>query len=243
MQQTATSKIRTVFRIRDWNRYFELNRSREIRVLEWVPCSNRMADLSYIQLMAHQNGASYFGVWHALVYIASRCTPRGTLRKDTGESLQIAELAAVARIPEALIVEAVPRFIEIGWLEEIAIAEPAQIERKANGHALADGSIAPAIVTPFDDWWKLWIAGTHQSSNRDGAQKEFNLYVNAKSLKAAMVCTQDFMTSDRTVRGIGIPNPENWIRKNAKDNWTARWPKPKPSRGERVEENLRRMHE
>lgn len=240
----ATEKSRTVFRIREWDKKYERSRSRELQFLEYVPFPNLMPDLSYVRLISHTNGAAHFGLWSAMVFIASRCPIRGTFTTDAGEPLSLTDIASVSRIPEVIVVEAIPRFIQLGWLESVPLVESPRADvrpqpQAKNGHA---NSHTPQLITEFDAWWKLWADGTGQSSDRAGAEKQWGKSVPREDVSKAMVCTKNFVTCDRTVRGIGIPNPSKFIRENARTGWESRWTQPKKSRGDRIEENLMRMH-
>lgn len=238
MSVNETSRL---FKIRDWNDLYEVHQSRRPTMMFWVPMTNRMGEDGYIELMGHPSGAAFLGAWTAIVFVASRCVPRGHLIRSTGVPHTLESINRISRIPLEILREAIPFFIhEINWLEEVefAAAQDANASTepvKPNGHA-------PRIITPFDEWWKVWTEGTRQTTDQAAAQNDFMKYVTPGELEACMVCLRDFVMGDRTIRGIGIPDPQNWIRKHAKDNWSARWQRPKKSRGQEVEENLQRMH-
>ena len=120
-----------ILRIAGWNQHFENNRTRELKALAWVPIPNKMDGDGYTQLVDHPDGAAHFGAWIAIVEIASRCDPRGTLLRECrrqvpatsqdGAGLQIGHdsvsLSRISRISEQIFRDAIPRLIEIGWLE------------------------------------------------------------------------------------------------------------------------------
>jgi hypothetical protein len=121
-------------RIVKWDEIYENNRTRELKTMEWVPIPNKMDGDGYTELLDHQNGAAHFGVWIALVEIASKCKPRGTLlRKIPQEGAVIPQegaegffephnsgsLARISRIPRVLFDEVIPRLKVIGWIEYI----------------------------------------------------------------------------------------------------------------------------
>jgi hypothetical protein len=105
------------YRVHEWATNFENNRSRELKRLDWVPIPNRMDGDGYTELLDHPAGASHLGAWLALVQVASRCDPRGTLLRDGKRPHDFASLARISRIPLAIFEEAIPRFLQIGWLE------------------------------------------------------------------------------------------------------------------------------
>jgi hypothetical protein len=79
-----------------------------------------MDNEGYIVLVDHPNGPAHFGAWIAIVQIASKQKPRGTLPNGkTSQSLSgiCQSLGRISRLPTALFEEALPRLIEIGLLE------------------------------------------------------------------------------------------------------------------------------
>jgi hypothetical protein len=105
------------WRIAGWKKHFENNRTRELKKMEWVPLPNRMDDAGYVELLDHRDGAAHFGAWVALVEIASRCRERGSLTRDGSKAHTYNSLARISRIPEELFRAAIPRLMEMGWLE------------------------------------------------------------------------------------------------------------------------------
>lgn len=111
--------ILTQYRIRNWNTLFENNRTRELKRLDWVPVPNRMDGLGYVTLMSHPNGAAHFGAWLAIIEIASRQKDRGTLPQN-GAGLSHS-LAVISRIPATIFDEAVPRLLDLEWMEQVTV--------------------------------------------------------------------------------------------------------------------------
>lgn len=108
-----------MLRIRDWHIHFENNRTRELKKLEWVPIPNDLDGDGYTELVDHPNGAAHFGAWMAIVEIASKCDMRGTLSRRGARPHDAHSLARISRIPVEIFEEAIPRLIEIGWLEQV----------------------------------------------------------------------------------------------------------------------------
>jgi len=106
-----------VFRVKDWNLLFENNRTRGLKHLDWVPMPNKMDGDGYTELVDHPNGAAHLGAWLAIVQIASRCHTRGTLTRNNGRPHTAESLARISRIPVVIFEEALPRLLQIGWLE------------------------------------------------------------------------------------------------------------------------------
>jgi hypothetical protein len=116
----------TFYRIREWARHFENNRTRDIKVLSWVAMPVKMDGDGYTELMDHANGAAHFGAWCAIVEIAAKCTPRGTLIRDVSQEGAVrphdaASLARVSRIKVQIFEEVLARLVSIGWLELLTV--------------------------------------------------------------------------------------------------------------------------
>jgi hypothetical protein len=123
----------TTYRIRDWSKHFENNRTRELKELRFVILPNKHDGDGYTELLDHPNGAAHYGAWIALVQVASRgqhpaggcgkvagcCECRGILLRDGQRSHDPASLARITRIPEKVFKDALPRLIQIGWMEQL----------------------------------------------------------------------------------------------------------------------------
>jgi len=109
------------YRIVDWSRHFENNRTRDLKRMAWVPLPNRMDGDGYTELVDHEDGAAHFGAWVAIVEIASRCEPRGTLIRSPDKAHNSTTLARISRISRALFDAIFPRLLAIGWIEEFAL--------------------------------------------------------------------------------------------------------------------------
>lgn len=125
-----------VFRIVDWAMHYENNRTRELKVMVWVPMPTKHDGDGYTDLVSHPNGPAHFGAWCAIVQVAAKCNPRGTLVRspvakndpagipqEPAARLRAHDSGSLSRIthlPAALFDEVIPRLLfEIGWLEEI----------------------------------------------------------------------------------------------------------------------------
>src|SRR6266852_5538283 len=73
-----------LLRVRDWDRLYENNRSREMKRTNWFPMPNDLSADSYVELLAHPQGAAHLGVWTAVLMVASRTKPRGCLTREDG---------------------------------------------------------------------------------------------------------------------------------------------------------------
>jgi len=114
-------------RVRNWDKLYEINRTRELKKLDWVPVPNKQDGDGYSLLVDHPDAAAHYGCWVAILLIASKCEPRGTLIRDNGEPHTPHSLARISRlgagIPQAgagLMAETIERLVsEIGWLEVV----------------------------------------------------------------------------------------------------------------------------
>lgn len=131
----------TVYRIVDWDRHFENNRTRELKFLNYVPIPNKMDGDGYTELLDHEDGAAHFGAWCAILEIASRCVPRGLLIRHVGTIPQggagecgaipqggamthtCATLSRMSRIKRDVYEAVIPRLISLGWVDDIDITD------------------------------------------------------------------------------------------------------------------------
>ena len=89
-----------IYKIRDWSKLFENNRSRTVERLAWVAIPNRHDGENYSALITSKDGAELFAAWCLIVQVASKCSPRGTLLKGDGKPHDAGSLALKTRAPE-----------------------------------------------------------------------------------------------------------------------------------------------
>ena len=104
------------YEVVDWKEHYENNRTRELKHMAWVPIPNKQDGDGYTELLDHPNGAAHFGAWNALLQVASKCDPRGSLLRDSGYPHDNVSLSRMTRIPEKVWNEALPRLVKIGWI-------------------------------------------------------------------------------------------------------------------------------
>jgi hypothetical protein len=109
--------IQPMIRVRDWDRIYENNRSRDMKRTNWFPAPNDLSADSYVELVSNDDGSAHFGVWIALLMVASRTKPRGSLLWEDGRPHTTESLARLTRLPEAIVRTAIERLLEIGLLE------------------------------------------------------------------------------------------------------------------------------
>ena len=106
-----------LLRVRDWDSRHENNRSRELDRTLWVPMPNDLSEDTYVELVSHEDGAAHLGVWHAVLMVASRSRPRGTLLRDDRREHNAESLAVLTRLPKHVVETAIGRLLKIGLLE------------------------------------------------------------------------------------------------------------------------------
>lgn len=110
----------TLLRITDWNEHFENNRTRDLKVMSWLPVPVKLGGDGYTEILDHPNGAAHFGAWIAILQVAAGCDERGTLLRGNRSGVRAPHdaqsLARMTRIPIEIIEEALPRLIAAGWV-------------------------------------------------------------------------------------------------------------------------------
>lgn len=136
-----------VLRVVDWPVHFENNRTRELKTLSWLPVKNKQDGDGYTELILHKNGAAHYGCWHAILGVASKCDPRGTLLRGCKKPHDSASLERMTRIPAEMLEAAIARLLDIGWLEVISL-ETQEVIDMSHRSALIPQEDA---TTPQDD--------------------------------------------------------------------------------------------
>jgi hypothetical protein len=133
----------SLFRIPNWDDNFEVNRTRELKRLDWVPLPNKLDDDGYTELVDHPNGAAHLGAWMALLAIASKCKPRrGVLLRENGTPHDAHSLARISRLPASVFEEVIPRLISIGWLEAVPFTAGEETDTSQESAAKSQGGAA-----------------------------------------------------------------------------------------------------
>lgn len=246
------------YRVSNWNSLYENNRTRELKRLEWVPVPNRMDGEGYCELVHHPNGAAHLGAWIAILEIASRRHPRGTIPQEGAVAL-----GRISHLPAELFEEVLPRLLKIGWIEYIDEAEKtpenarevlenlrsrtlpqegAEIPRRAreewNGiegnrkeQNRTAGALALVPAEPRGNGaveWWRLWSSIRGTNHQQQAMQAYLSVVTTELEASAMECTASYLQS------LDSPNkgynPENFLFEQAKDQFQARWPaRPKPN--------------
>jgi hypothetical protein len=108
---------RMLYRIKDWPKHFENNRTRDLLRMTFVCVPNKQDGDGYTELLDHPDGVAHYGAWMAIILAASKCGTRGTLLRGTGEPHDARSLSRMTRVPVAIIQATLPRLVSIGWIE------------------------------------------------------------------------------------------------------------------------------
>lgn len=110
-----------LYRVHNWSKLYENNRTRELKKLQWVLIPNKQDGEGYTALMDHENGPAHFGAWIVILQIASKCEPRGTLVRACGKPHTPETIGRMSHLPAGLCRDALKRLVgdEIGWMEVV----------------------------------------------------------------------------------------------------------------------------
>ncbi len=108
-----------VWCIADWAKIYEKAQSRAVKQWSWVAIPNKHDSDGYTRLLDHDHGVMHYGAWCLLVQVASKCEPRGVLWSTNRVPHTCESIGRITRVNPSVFREAIPRFIEIGWLEEV----------------------------------------------------------------------------------------------------------------------------
>lgn len=122
------------YRIKNWDKIYEINRTRELKIMKWIPFPIKLDGDGYTLMMGRKDGAAIFGAWCAILQIAGRCDPRGTMVRGTGDPYNSNDMSRRTRVPQKAI-EIMLKFCleECKWLEYIDIKTGAVISQEGAG--------------------------------------------------------------------------------------------------------------
>jgi hypothetical protein len=234
---------RTAYRFRDWDRKYEIKETRDLKAARWVALPNRLDGDFYCDIVAHENGAAFWGVHVAVMMVASSCQPRGTLIREDGKPHTSDTLSNKTKIKSELIQAALDYFVQIEVVDVIPWVCAVQIPiEKPHTNGVAK---APDLDKEFEVWCARWVEATGKDTAREKVRREWDKHVAILPDRTAFYsCTERYLQSGEVARGA-IMNRDKWIRENAKDHWSGKWPpasKPvKSSERDTLVEDLKRM--
>jgi len=250
------------YRICDWDSHFENASSRKLKRLDWIAIPNRMDGTGYTALVDHPDAAAHFGAWIAIIEIASRQTPRGTLPGPH----TVRSLARISRMPEAVFAAVLPRLVEIGWVSETGkIAQTGKPENRTHtqteipvsANALADSPNAlgesgrllkTKVRAPMAPGFDTRKVGYEQMApgferfweaypRKVGYERAVHAWcfvATCENESALFACLDSYLASDEVSRGV-LMAAERWLNECAADKWGSRW----PAAGQSCEEERR----
>lgn len=110
------------YRIRDWDKHFEVSQSKKVRgQLPWIAVPTKHDGQSYRRLMRMEDGPSLYAAWLLIAQVAAKCPTRGTLFND-GRPLTPDDLEIKTDCPAAVFRKAFKVLCDakIGWLEVVS---------------------------------------------------------------------------------------------------------------------------
>lgn len=120
-----------VMRIRGFSEEFETSESRKLKCLPWIALPTKQEGDGYTELMSgHDNGCAHFGAWTAMLQLAAKCSPRGTLVRNLGGKRlphDAKSISRITRVPVDVLTEAIPRLIEMGWMENAELTDDSHV--------------------------------------------------------------------------------------------------------------------
>jgi hypothetical protein len=108
--------MKPLYIITNWDDLYENNRTRGMKVMQWVPVPNKHDGEGFVELLSQPNGTTLYGAWHLILQVASKCKKRGVLAKDNGVPHDAASIAAKTRGSLKAITEAFEVCTRIGWI-------------------------------------------------------------------------------------------------------------------------------
>lgn len=136
-------------KISRWDEVFETHKTRAVKVMTWCALPIDFSSTGYCEIMSKSDGIGVYGAWCALICVASRCEPRGTLIRRDGAPHDADSLSVITRIHKKKLTAAISRLISIGWLIEdtdLARERPPSGARAPRSGARAPRSGASAPV-------------------------------------------------------------------------------------------------
>lgn len=108
------------YRIKDWDRLFEIAQSRRYKNLQWVAIPNKHDGKGFRRIARHPKNCDIFTAWILMLQVASRQDERGLLVDGDGP-LTAEDLADKTGYPEPIFKLAfdVLSGPKIDWLEKV----------------------------------------------------------------------------------------------------------------------------
>ena len=203
-----------ILSISNWNELYENNRTRELKSLMWVPIPNKQDGDGYTEIMAEKDGVQIFGAWIAILQIASRCDPRGTLLRDGGKPHDCGSISRMSRIPESIITRAISFCSKIGWINGLQhdCNNPApKCDNPAleclEGKGREGNRMEGTYTVDFETFWKAY-------PKRIGKGAAYKAWLKAKPVLAVVLQALSWQKeTDQWAKDDGqfIPHPSTYL--------------------------------
>jgi hypothetical protein len=110
------------YRIVDWQSHYENNRTRDMKIMAWVPVPVKHDGYGYCRLVA-ELGAAGLGAWLAILQTAAKSHPRGTLLRDTFTPHTATSISITTRIDAKIIQKTLDLCCspDIKWIEVVEL--------------------------------------------------------------------------------------------------------------------------
>lgn len=110
-----------LYKIADWQIFFETNETRKLAVLRWLPKPNKHDGLGFGKMRGERDKVQLFCAWCLILDVASKTTPRdrrGYLERN-GQPLDASDIAYLTGFPAEIFTRALDFFAKssVGWLE------------------------------------------------------------------------------------------------------------------------------
>lgn len=111
------------YRIRDWDKHYENNRTRDMKTMSWVPVPNKHDGEGFATIMHEPDGVQILGAWLLILQVASKSHPRGTLLRDSRTPHTALSIAIKTRVHDKNIIQRALDFLsspQVAWIEHYA---------------------------------------------------------------------------------------------------------------------------
>jgi len=219
-----------LYRIKNWDKHYENNRTRDLKEMHWVPIPISFDSDGYTLIMEKKNGPAIYGAWVALVLLAGRCEMRGTLMRKGKICHDAVSISRMTRCQISVIKEMLEVcHHECGWIEvdhygpetaipqegatipqvDAAIPHPTDYGMEWNG--MEGNTIAPSLPPTQDAFEIFWKAYPKKKSKGDAKKAWKQMKPNLDEVLSALawqVAQSDWIKQG----GQFIPYPASYLR-------------------------------
>ena len=155
-----------IYRIVGWEEYYEYSRTKEHKKLKWVRIGNNF-DGDRITELISQGGAEAYGCFVAMVLVASRCDPRGTLMNSQGKPHTPETIGAKTGLPAGAFACTLGLCLNMNLIEIEGHTEASQVPGSVEGQSRVSRGSLPTPHRPCTD--PIEIEGHSEASKVPGS--------------------------------------------------------------------------